>query len=89
MTWHPQSTNALSKPPSPPRPAPDITRKCCIALSRLIGKEALTHVIESYKKGFISITQALAAIVEIPGDQIMSLRKDSLPIELAQYLDFN
>ena len=61
----------------------------CIALSRLIGKEALTQVIESYKKGFITTTQALAAIVEIPGGQIMGLRKEVLPIELAQYLELN
>ena len=61
----------------------------CIALSRLIGEEALTQVIESYKKGSITVTQALAAIVEIPGDQIMGLSKEVLPIELAQYLEFN
>lgn len=61
----------------------------CTALSRLIGKEALTQVIESYKKGFITTTQALAAIVEIPGDQIMGLSKEVLPIELAQYLGPN
>lgn len=61
----------------------------CIALSRLIGEEALTHVIESYKNGFITTTQALAAIVEIPGDQIMGLSKEVLPIELAQYLEPN
>ena len=61
----------------------------CIALSRLIGEEALTQVIESYKKGSITVTQALAAIVEIPGDQIMGLSKEVLPIELAQYLEPN
>ena len=61
----------------------------CIALSRLIGKEALSQVIESYKKGFVSATQALAAIVEIPSDQIRGLKKDMFPIELAQYLEFN
>lgn len=60
----------------------------CIALTRLIGKDALLQVIESYKKGFLSTTQALAAITEIPPDQIMSLRKDSLPIEIAEYLEF-
>lgn len=61
----------------------------CIALARLIGKDALSQVIKSYKKGFISATQALAAIVEIPREQLMNLRKDSFPIELAQYLELN
>ena len=61
----------------------------CIALSRLIGKEALTQVIESHKKGFITTTQALAAILEIPSNQIRGLKKDMFPIELAQYLEFN
>lgn len=60
----------------------------CIALARLIGKEALPQIIESYKKRFLSTTQALAAITEIPQDQIMSLRKDSLPTEIAEYLEF-
>jgi len=61
----------------------------CIALTRLIGQDALSHVIESYKKGFISTTQALTAIVEIPSKQIMSLGKVTFPIELAQYLEVN
>lgn len=61
----------------------------CITLTRLIGQDALSHVIESYKKGFISTTQALAAIVEIPSKQIMSLGKATFPIELAQYLEVN
>jgi hypothetical protein len=61
----------------------------CIALTRLIGQDALSHVIESYKKGYISTTQALAAIVEIPSKQIMSLGKATFPIELAQYLEVN
>ena len=61
----------------------------CIALTRLIGQDALSYVIESYKKGFISTTQALTAIVEIPSKQIMSLGKATFPIELAQYLEVN
>ena len=61
----------------------------CIALTRLIGQDALSHVIKSYKKGFISTTQALAAIVEIPSKQTMSLGKATFPIELAQYLEVN
>lgn len=61
----------------------------CIALTRLTGIDALSQVIESYKKGFITTTQALAAIVEIPSKQKMSLGRAHFPIELAQYLEFN
>lgn len=65
----------------------------CIALSRLIGKEALPQIIESYKKGFLSTTQALAAIVEIPNEQIMSFMQESgshpFPAQLTPYLEPN
>lgn len=65
----------------------------CIALSRLTGKDALPQIIQSYKKGFLSTTQALAAIVEIPRNQIMeygqSSNKNAIPAELARYLELN
>jgi hypothetical protein len=65
----------------------------CIALSRLTGKDAIPQVIQSYKKGFLSTTQALAAIVEIPRDQILiyeqSTNKNPIPAELARYLELN
>ncbi|OWF65202.1 hypothetical protein B6A14_05165 [Polynucleobacter hirudinilacicola] len=65
----------------------------CIALSRLIGKDSLPQIIESYKKGILSTTQALAAIVEIPRDQIINYIQGStqktFPTQLSQYLEFN
>lgn len=65
----------------------------CIALSRLMGKEALPQIIQSYRKGVLSTTQALAAIVEIPKNQIISFTQESghhpLPAELTHYLELN
>lgn len=62
----------------------------CIALSRLIGVNAIPQIIASYKKGFLSTTQALSAIVEIPQDQINDYQKYSVnqpfPEQLAHYL---
>ncbi|QWD90229.1 hypothetical protein [Polynucleobacter sp. MWH-Braz-FAM2G] len=62
----------------------------CIALARLIGKEALSQIIESYEKGFLNITQALAAMVEIPRDQLIQYsreaRNKNFPKRLLRYL---
>lgn len=65
----------------------------CIALARLIGKDSLPLIISSYKLGFLSITQALSALVEIPKDQIDDYLKNQpsnpIPDSLSQYLAIN
>lgn len=62
----------------------------CIALTRLIGIEALPQIIASYDKGALSTTQALSAIAEIPNELILLYSQDpmqiSIPNKLQQYL---
>ena len=62
----------------------------CIALARITGIEALPQIIESYKKGMLSTTQALSAIVEISQDEIIRFRQDpthpQIPTDLYRYL---
>lgn len=62
----------------------------CVALARLTGKDALPLIIESYGLGFLSTTQALSAIVEIPKDQVVDQIKSQtgnvIPENLSQYL---
>ena len=62
----------------------------CIALARLIGKDAITQIIDSYELGAISTTQALSAIVEIPAVQIAEYMNNKLnkpiPPNLTTYL---
>jgi len=63
----------------------------CVALARMIGKESLPLIIHAYEKGVLLTTQALAAIVEIPDEQIFNYRKDltqtNLPNQIFQYLE--
>lgn len=57
----------------------------------MIGKESLPLIIHAYEKGVLLTTQALAAIVEIPDEQIFNYRKDltqtNLPNQIFQYLE--
>lgn len=63
----------------------------CVALARLIGKESLPQIIHSYEKGVLLTTQALAAVVEIPDEQIVDYTKDlaqkNLPNQITRYLE--
>jgi len=65
----------------------------CIALARLIGNDSLPLIVESYGLGFLSTTQALSAIVEIPKDEVVSYLKNQtsnvIPENLSQYLVVN
>ena len=70
---------------------PGLAPYACIALARLIGKESLPQIIESYKKSALSTTQALAAIVEIPQtevfDYIKNTNNQAFPKQLCHYLE--
>lgn len=62
----------------------------CIALARLIGKGSLPQIIESYEKGVLTTTQALAAIVELPHTEVIDYIKNSsnkaFPKQINHYL---
>ncbi len=65
----------------------------CIALARLIGNDSLPLIVESYELGFLSTTQALSAIVEIPKDEVISYLNNQtdnvIPKNIFQYLMVN
>jgi hypothetical protein len=65
----------------------------CITLARLTGKDSLPLIIESYGLGFLSTTQALSAIVEVPQDQVIGYLKNQtsnvIPEALSKYLAVN
>lgn len=65
----------------------------CIVLARLTGGDSISTIIESYELGFLSTTQALSALVEIPNQQIISHIKNStgkkIPANLSNYLAMN
>lgn len=56
---------------------PGLAPYACIALARLIGKESLPLIIESYEKSALTTTQALAAIVELPQSEVIDYIKNS------------
>jgi len=70
---------------------PGLAPYACIALARLIGKESLPQIVESYDKSVLSTTQALAAIVELPQseviDYIKNSSKKSFPKQIYHYLE--
>lgn len=70
---------------------PGLAPYACIALARLIGKESLPQIIESYEKSVLTTTQALAAIAELPQAEVIDYIKNSsnkaLPKQIYDYLE--
>lgn len=71
---------------------PGLAPYACIALARLIGKESISQIIQSYELRVLTTTQALAAIVEIPHEEIIFYTSSGInkpfPKQLRHYLGF-
>ena len=71
--------------------SPGVAPFACIALARLIQEKAITPIIHSYKRGFLSTTQALSALAEIPKDKVIDyLSKQEnprIPAHIYDYLE--
>ena len=70
---------------------PGLAPYACITLARLIGKESLPEIIQSYEESALTTTQALAAIVEISHTEVFDYINDTsnkaFPQQLYHYLE--
>jgi hypothetical protein len=71
--------------------SPGVAPYACVALARLIHEKAIIIIINSYEQGFLSTTQALSALAEIPRDKVIDYLDNQenprIPSHIYDYLE--